>query len=341
MPNDDETKSPTLPLGPPDAIDAATVELAALRDELAQSKALADAELAARLELEGELRDLKRASRAAATPAAGLRTTEAIPGSGAGLTASPEAAGHILTRQMLIDAGVCAAGFDMFRRKLEGTPDAIEWTERQTLRLHQQNPTALRFLEARGLVPALEVGGIPSVAKRRQAAAEALRAQTDARTALMATMTRTSAPRRPAALAATVPPARAAGLGARRPHRTICSPEIIPTSRIRVAASAGRATGRHSAAAAVGVPVARVAVARSLVRRSETVPEREGAARRTLTVARTRTTPIRQPRKRATRDSLVAAQVAGRVDPEAVQQTRQGSPVWPVPLAQSDRLARC
>jgi len=64
-------------------------------------------------------------------------------------------------------SGACNPGIEAFRARIAGTgQDGYDWTEAEAKRIYEQNPAFLRWLERHGVVPMLDVKGIPSVAER-------------------------------------------------------------------------------------------------------------------------------------------------------------------------------
>jgi hypothetical protein len=70
----------------------------------------------------------------------------------------------LITRQTLRDAHACQT--HTFEKHV-GDAEGFYWTKDEVLRLYKQDPRHLAFYEARGLVPLLEVEGVPSASARK------------------------------------------------------------------------------------------------------------------------------------------------------------------------------
>jgi len=99
------------------------------------------------------------------------------------LAALAAVAKPFLSRSALLEAGACGPGLEFFEARVDANnqTDGHHWTEEEARHSYTKSPRFLRFLETRGLVPMLEVEGLPSVSERRQAAHDARSAQRAAR----------------------------------------------------------------------------------------------------------------------------------------------------------------
>lgn len=125
--------------------DAHAKDLAAKRIELETEQAKSD-KLAAEL-------DALSLTKTPTEPPKAVRTRAPVP------NGAP-----FITRQTLRDARACQT--HTFEKHV-GDAEGFYWTADEVLRLYKQDPAHLGFYEARGLVPMLEVEGVPSVAARK------------------------------------------------------------------------------------------------------------------------------------------------------------------------------